>query len=260
MINRIGRRSLTTWVAAVLGVLAICLAIAILVLVALIPPFARHPYWPFNVGVAVGFSVAGFAIVRRRPNNLIGWLFLAGGVGNGLAGFGVSYAAYDVLVRQSSLPAAGLAGGLVFWAWLPIPASIAFTLALFPDGRSLSRRWRPVPYVLGAGFVLWALGAATTTFAAVSPPPWARGMRNPVELAFGPQLAQAGNLVVLVGVVAAAASILRGSDGRAGRSANSSSGWPSRLCRSWRPLPALETSGSPRSRLPSSSCRLRWRF
>jgi two-component system, NarL family, sensor kinase len=208
MINRIGRRSLATWVAAALGGLAICLAIAILVLVALIPPFARHPYWPFNVGVAVGFSLAGFAIVRGQPANLIGWLFLAGAVGNGLAGFGASYAAYDLLVRQGSLPAAGLAAGLVFWTWLPIPASIAFTLALFPDGRSLSPRWRPVPYVLGAGFVVWALGAATTTFAAMSPPPWAQGLRNPVELGFGPQLAQAGNLVVLAGVAAAAVSML----------------------------------------------------
>jgi two-component system NarL family sensor kinase len=174
----------------------------------LIPQFARHPYWPFNVGVAVGFSLAGFAIVRRQPANLIGWMFLAGAVGNGLAGAGASYAAYDLLVRQGSLPGADLVAGFVFWAWLPIPASIAFTLALFPDGRSLTPRWRPVIYFLGAGFVLWALGVATTTFAAASPPLWAQGLHNPVELPFGPQLAQVGNLVVLAGVAAAAASML----------------------------------------------------
>ena len=208
MTNRRAQWSIATWVAAALAGLAICLAIAILVLVALIPLFARHPYWPFNVGVAVGFSLAGFAIVRRQPANLIGWMFLAGAVGNGLAGTGASYAAYDLLVRQGSLPGAGLAAGLVFWAWLPIPASIAFTLALFPDGRSLTPRWRPVIYFLGAGFVLWALGVATTTFAAASPPLWAQGLHNPVELPFGPQLAQVGNLVVLAGVAAAAASML----------------------------------------------------
>jgi two-component system NarL family sensor kinase len=208
MTNRRAQWSIATWVAAALAGLAICLAIAILVLVALIPPFARHPYWPFNVGVAVGFSLAGFAIVRRQPANLIGWMFLAGAVGNGLAGAGASYAAYDLLVRQGSLPGADLAAGFVFWAWLPIPASIAFTLALFPDGRSLTPRWRPVIYFLGAGFVLWALGVATTTFAAASPPLWAQGLHNPVELPFGPQLAQVGNLVVLAGVAAAAASML----------------------------------------------------
>jgi signal transduction histidine kinase len=202
------RRSIATWVAMVLAAIAICLAIAILVLVVLIPPFARHPYWPFNVAVAVGFSLAGFAIVRRQPANLIGWVFLAGAVGNGLAGFGVSYAAYDVVVRQGSLPGADLLAGLIFWAWLPIPASIAFTLALFPDGRSLTTRWRPVLYVLGAGFVLWAFGASTTTFVSQSPPVWAHGLRNPLELAIGPQLAQVGSLVALAGVAAASVSML----------------------------------------------------
>jgi two-component system NarL family sensor kinase len=202
------RWPVATWMAAALAGVAICLAIAVLVLVALIPPFARHPYWPFNVGVAVGFSLAGFAIVRRQPANLIGWVFLAGAVGNGLAGAGVSYAAYDLVVRQGSLPGAALLAGFVFWAWLPIPASIAFTLALFPDGRPLTRRWRPLLYVLGAGFVLWALGAATTPFAVQDAPQWAQGLRNPLDLAFGPELAQVGNLIALAGVAGAAVSML----------------------------------------------------
>ena len=72
--------------------LAVSIAIADLVLVAVIPLSARFGYWPFNVGTAVGFSLAGFAIVRRQRTNLIGWLFLAGAVGNGLAGAGASYA------------------------------------------------------------------------------------------------------------------------------------------------------------------------
>jgi two-component system NarL family sensor kinase len=203
-----GRASVVTRVAAVVAGLAICLAIAILVLVALIPPFARHPFWPFNVGVAVGFSLAGFAIVRRQPAHLIGWVFLAGAVGNGLAGFGAGYAAYDLLVRQGSWPGADLVAGFIFWAWLPIPASIAFTLALFPDGRPLTPRWTPVLFVLGAGFVLWAIGSAATNFAAFGMPPWAEGLHNPVELPIGPQLAQVGSLVALVGVAAASVSML----------------------------------------------------
>jgi signal transduction histidine kinase len=208
MNNRNARLSIASSAAGTLAVLAACLAIAIVVLVALIPSFARHPYWPFNVGVAVGFSLAGFAIVRRQPTNLIGWVFLAGAVGNGLAGAGVSYAAYDVLMRQGSLPGADLLAGFQFWAWLPIPASIAFTLALFPDGRSLTPRWRPVLYVLAAGFVLWAFGSATTSFAAQNPPLWAAGLHNPLELPLGPKVAQVGSTVALAGEAAAAASML----------------------------------------------------
>jgi len=208
MSNRSTRKSIATWVAAALAGLAICLAIAILVLVALIPPFARHPYWPFNVGVAVGFSLAGFAIVRRQPSNLIAWAFLSGAIGNGLAGFGAGYAAYDLLLGQSSLPGADLLAGFVFWAWLPTPASIAFTLALFPDGRPLTPRWRPVLYVLGAGFVLWALGAATSPFAVQNAPHWAQGLRNPLALPFAPVLVQVGNVIALAGAAAAAVSML----------------------------------------------------
>ena len=188
--------------------MAICLAIAIAELVALIPSYARHPYWAFNVGVAVGFSLAGFAIVRRQRANLIGWLFLAGAVGNGLTGAGAGYAAYDLLLRQGSLPGAALGAWFIDWAWIPIPASIGFTLALFPAGRTLTPRWRPVLYVLGTGFALWALGGATTTFAASGPPPWAASLHNPAELWFGEQLAQVGLVVAGAGVAAAAVSML----------------------------------------------------
>jgi two-component system, NarL family, sensor kinase len=208
MSNRGRRVSLATWAAGALLALALCIAIADLVLVALIPPSARFGFWPFNVGTAVGFSLAGFAIVRRQRTNLIGWLFLAGAVGNGLAGAGASYATFDILLRHGSLPGAELAAGLTFWAWIPLPASIGFTLALFPDGRPLTPRWKPLLYFLGAGFALWALGGATTNFAAMDPPQWARGLHNPLELPFGAQLSQAGNLLVLVGVAAAALSLL----------------------------------------------------
>src|SRR5260370_5217640 len=208
MHNQSARWPVAAWVAAGLAGLAVCLAICIVVLVALIPSSARHPYWPFNVAVAVGFSLAGFAIVRRQPANLIGWIFLAGAVGNGLAGAGVSYAAYDLLARQGSLPGADLVVGVIYWAWLPIPASIAFTLALFPDGRPLPPRWRPLLYVLGAGFLLWAVGGATSPFPIQDAPLWAKGLRNPLNLPFGPELSQVGNGVALAGVGAAAVAML----------------------------------------------------
>ncbi len=208
MNNQSARWPVAAWVAAGLAGLAVCLAICIVVLVALIPSSARHPYWPFNVAVAVGFSLAGFAIVRRQPANLIGWIFLAGAVGNGLAGAGVSYAAYDLLARQGSLPGADLVVGFIYWAWLPIPASIAFTLALFPDGRPLTPRWRPLLYVLGAGFLLWAVGGATSPFPIQDAPLWAKGLRNPLNLPFGPELSQVGNVIALAGEGAAAVSML----------------------------------------------------
>jgi signal transduction histidine kinase len=208
MNSRDWRSSMALWAAGVSTGISICLAIAIVVLVALVPASGRHPFWPFNIGVAVGFSLAGFAIVRRQRANFIGWLFLAAAAGNALAGAGTAYEAYDILLRQDSLPGAALGAWFIGWAWIPVPAAIGFTLALFPDGRPLTPRWRPVLYVLGAGFVLWVVGGATTTFAAFSPPPWAANLHNPIELPFGPQLAQAGLVIAVAGETAAALSMV----------------------------------------------------
>ena len=89
-------------------------------------------------------STMGALIVARRPANLIGWSFVAAGLGLALQGFTIHYAIYALLTDPGALPgAAGLA-----WipTWLTIPAiysAFAALLLLFPNGRLLSPRWRP---------------------------------------------------------------------------------------------------------------------
>jgi hypothetical protein len=102
---------------------------------------------------------AGAVIVQRRPGNAIGWLF---------CGFGLLNAFASDLAQGWGLRAAaeGWPGGPVGEAisavsWLPSGYGWTLTFLLFPTGRFLSRRWRTLAWIGGAGLVIsmaaWSL-------------------------------------------------------------------------------------------------------
>jgi hypothetical protein len=99
------------------------------------------PFW--------AFATVGAVIVARRPGNRIGWLCWAIGFSI-TAGFLGSKQLWVVLANQ---------GRSSVWALLPLLGTMAylgtllgllpFLVLLFPTGRLLSRRWRPVAWALG---------------------------------------------------------------------------------------------------------------
>jgi len=94
------------------------------------------------------FATIGALIVGRRPNNLIGWSFLAAGLGLAIQSFATEYAIYTVRTDPGILP-----GGrwLAWLRWLSFPAltsALAALLLLFPNGRLVSPRWRPVAWLV----------------------------------------------------------------------------------------------------------------
>ena len=99
------------------------------------------------------FPAVGLILALRRPGNAIGWLLLAVGVAWGIAN-ATAYADYGLLQHPGSLPAAPLVAVISSSFWLPpIGLSGTFLLLLFPDGRLLSPRWRPVAW-LSAGTII----------------------------------------------------------------------------------------------------------
>ena len=67
----------------------------------------------------VSFSVVGALIASHRPENPIGWIFLADGFFYGLLSAGDQYAIYALLTNPGSLPLEAEASWLGQWLWAP---------------------------------------------------------------------------------------------------------------------------------------------
>jgi N-terminal 7TM region of histidine kinase len=117
----------------------------------------------FNLVLTVAlfsFPVVGAVLVRRYPDNLIGWLFCAAGPLFGLMLFSSMY-------TENYILAEGETGGFAdFTIWVgswvgTIAYSLvtAFLMLLFPTGRLLSRRWRPVALLATGSVLLVVLGS-----------------------------------------------------------------------------------------------------
>lgn len=101
-----------------------------------------------NAVMGVTFALCGLIIAWHRPRNVIGWLFLFDGIGHATSALGAPL--------LQALHDAGAPTGLqrtvitVFaysWPW-SIALFLPLALLLFPDGRPLSRRWRPVIFAV----------------------------------------------------------------------------------------------------------------
>jgi hypothetical protein len=108
---------------------------------------------PTTVALAtliVSFSVVGALIASHRPENPIGWIFLADGFFYGLLSAGDEYAIYALLTNPGALPLGAEASWLGQWVWAPgLALILVFLPLLFPDGHPPSPRWRPVAWLGG---------------------------------------------------------------------------------------------------------------
>jgi hypothetical protein len=169
-----------------------------------------------QVGLALGFSafmIVGALIVAHRPSNAIGWIFSAIGLLAFTALLAVQYATYAYVTRPGSLPGAILAAWYGSWPWYPaIALALIFTPLLFPTGRLLSPRWRPIAWLAGtttaALMLLGALGPeldlATTD----------QGIANPIGVAWVKNSEETVDttvsvLLVISGLAAAGSLVLR---------------------------------------------------
>ena len=101
-----------------------------------------------NTLFGLSFGICGTIIARHRPDNAIGWLFLADGIGHATT---AAAAPIGLALQNADAPTvlARLVSTVASWSW---PWSIALflpmALLLFPDGRLPSPRWRPVAIAL----------------------------------------------------------------------------------------------------------------
>ena len=167
------RRRAFTWLAwSLVGLPAVLLLCGISLSVAANSVSTRLPYdietfftsGAINLITLLPFSVIGALIVSRQPRNAIGWIYCGVGLLVGLVALAHGYADYWLASGSGIRSLAETAAWFGSWAWIPlvlVPTSLL--LLLFPDGRLLSPRWRPVAWCAGIGIVGYALSSALET-------------------------------------------------------------------------------------------------
>jgi hypothetical protein len=126
------------------------------------------------------FMAVGAVIVAHRPGNAVGWIFSAIGLLTAPGVLAVEYATYASRTQPGSPPGVVLAAWYSSWWWYPtLVLVLVFTPLLFPTGRLLSTRWRPVAVVAAvATATIITLSALQPTLQNEDHP-----VRNPIGLA-----------------------------------------------------------------------------
>jgi len=152
-----GWRAGAVWLVVVLDLVAMVAGLLIAGDLPDMPGFASAIY----VYLLAAFGVVGAMVVTRQPRNPVGWILSWVATTLALVTFGQYYAAVSLRAFDGGLP------GTVPMAWLsqlPFTASIATVVVIlpmtFPDGRLLSRRWRPVAWLAIGAIVATALPVA----------------------------------------------------------------------------------------------------
>jgi hypothetical protein len=197
-------RKRSTWVAW--AMLAIFGA-GILFIAALAVPnksVAQDPAGVLYLLDFTAFMVVGAVIVARRPDNAMGWLFAAAGLLALTLRLANEYTQYAYVTRPGALPGAVVAAWVGGWGAFPLfGLTFTFTLLLFPTGRLLSPRWRPIAWLAGMDL------AAITVLAALQPTlavgQGGRAIANPIGIRGLPHPERGALGAVLTGVFTVAA-------------------------------------------------------
>jgi two-component system, NarL family, sensor kinase len=164
---------------------------------------ALDSYLMTNTAMGMAFAACGGLIAWHRPRNPVGWLLTAAGVAHLTSAaalpvgvFGVVHR-WPALVLRADVTVFGLAWPWGILTWLPL------ALLLFPDGRLVSPRWRPLAWLTVATGAAYAIASATGV---AVPGPHGGMVRSLVSVAWprwAPHALNIASLAVSLGLVAA---------------------------------------------------------
>ncbi len=200
---------------AVMGLLIEIGAIALPISLAArtpIPPLDGNTLGGYALGAT--FPIVGWVIASRRPQNAIGWIFLAIGISQGLAQLTQAYDFASYGPGTTPLPLAAEASWVGVWAWMPgYVLLLSLSVLLFPNGHPPTARWRPVAWLAWLSLAIMVIPMAVATWpfrgatlaaanAGTAGPPDIPGLRLAVAMeSAGLLLASATALASVVGLI-----------------------------------------------------------
>jgi hypothetical protein len=127
--------------------------------------------------VLLVFGLVGAVVASRLPANPVGWLFLALATSQACYQLASGYTHFSL--QATRRPAADYTAWLADWTNPLSPVLLGFAFLLFPDGRLISPRWRPVAWCCAAAVVPVVVSPA------LAPGPLSEfpSLRNPLGLA-----------------------------------------------------------------------------
>ncbi|HEX9695083.1 MAG TPA: adenylate/guanylate cyclase domain-containing protein [Actinomycetota bacterium] len=153
-------------------------------------------------------ATIGALIIRRRPRNPIGWLWLATGfLGGGLTALTAEYAVYSYVEHGGTLPLTAFSVWLQQSLWIPAMGAIFVVAHLFPTGRLVSRRWRGAVALTIAGVVVFAIPFSLYPGEVGGAP---EAVMNPYAIpeSVAEPMLSIGSILFLAGIAAAVASLI----------------------------------------------------
>ena len=109
----------------------------------------------FDLFLAMWLSdpVVGTLIVVHRPGNAVGWIVGAMGLFPLVGNFAAEYAGQAYVRHETGWPLLDQALWLNNWYYHAIIGPLPLLFLIYPDGRPLSGRWRPLVWLTVAGLV-----------------------------------------------------------------------------------------------------------
>jgi len=153
----------------------------------------------------LGFAWMGCVLLAKRPNHPMGPLLCLIGLATAITGTAFAYERYTLIHSPGSLPFATAMLWVNTWVWVPALSLNLVLLLVFPDGRLLSRRWRPALWATMAFLPLAVVGNA---FMPQNMGGYFRNLPNPYAVASAQPVLVAVELLALAcGLSALAAAV-----------------------------------------------------